>query len=103
MDIVVFAAPGSDWGHRAISEAQGCGRPVVAISYPGVENLVEDRITGRIVARDASALADTASALINDPEGARRLGDAAAIAAANRRFAPVGNRLALFLAQNFVE
>jgi glycosyltransferase involved in cell wall biosynthesis len=103
MDVVCFTAPGSDWGHRAISEAQGCGRPVVAISYPGVEDLVEDGMNGRIVSQDASALAETANALINDLESARRLGDGAAVAAAKRRFAPVGNRLALFLAQNFVE
>ncbi len=97
MDIVFFTAPGSDWGHRAISEAQGCARPVVAVSCPGVEDLVEDGVTGRIVGRDPVALADAASALIKDPERSRRLGGAAAEAVARRRFAPVGERLAVFL------
>jgi len=98
MDVVFFAAPGSDWGHRGISESHGCGRPVVAASFPGVEDLIEDGVTGRVVDRNAAALADAASALINDAENARRLGDAAASAATNRRFALVGERLALFLA-----
>jgi len=97
MDVFVFTAPGSDWGHRAISEAQGCARPVVAVSCPGVEDLVEDGVTGRFVGRDPVALADAVSVLIKEPERSRRLGGAAADAAAQRRFAPVGERLAVFL------
>ena len=97
MDIVIFTAPGSDWGHRAISEAQGCGRPVVAVSYPGVEDLIEDGITGRIVDRDPAALASTVDFLITDSNVADRFGSAAAAAAADRRLAPVGRRLAQFL------
>jgi glycosyltransferase involved in cell wall biosynthesis len=97
MDIVIFTAPGSDWGHRAISEAQGCGRPVVAVSYPGVEDLIEDGVTGRIVDRDPAALASTVDFLITDSNVAERFGSAAAAAAADRRLAPVGRRLARFL------
>jgi glycosyltransferase involved in cell wall biosynthesis len=97
MDIVFFTAPGSDWGHRTISEAQGCGRPVIAASYPGVEDLVEDGVTGRLVSRDPVALAAAAKSLIKDPEKPRRMGDAAAEAAAERRFAPVGERFVRFL------
>ena len=103
MDVVFFTAPGSDWGHRAISEAQGCGRPVVAVSFPGVEDLVEDGVNGRVVVRDPAALAEAANALINDPESSRRLGHSAVDAASERRFAPVGQRIALFLDEILVE
>jgi glycosyltransferase involved in cell wall biosynthesis len=97
MDVVLLTAPGSDWGHRAISEAQGCGRPVVAVSWPGVEDLIEDGVSGRVVVRDASALAEATDSLIADPEIARQLGNAAATAAEHRRLAPVGRLLAQFL------
>jgi glycosyltransferase involved in cell wall biosynthesis len=97
MDIVLFAAPGSDWGHRAISEAQGCGRPVVAVSCTGVEDLVEDGLSGRIVNRDPAALASAVDDLIADPDTAHRFGKTAATAAEDRRLAPVGRRLARFL------
>ena len=97
MDVVLFTAPGSDWGHRSISEAQGCGRPVVAVAYPGVKDLIEDGVTGQVVDRSAGVLAEAANTLIHNPESARRLGEAAARAASKRRFAPTGNRLAIFL------
>ena len=103
MDVFLFTAPGSDWGHRSITEAQGCGRPVVAVSFPGVEDLVEDGVNGRVVVRDPAALAEAANALINDPESSRRLGHSAVDAASERQFASVGKRIALFLDEILVE
>jgi glycosyltransferase involved in cell wall biosynthesis len=97
MDIVVFAAPGSDWGHRAISEAQGCGRPVVAASCSGVGDLIEDGVSGRVVDRDPAALAQAVDSLIADPDVAHRFGNAAAAVAGHRRLTPAGKRLARFL------
>jgi glycosyltransferase involved in cell wall biosynthesis len=97
LDVFIFTAPGSDWGHRSISEAQGCGRPVVAASYPGVADLVDDGIDGRIIDGDPRVLATAVSSLINESESARRLGGAATSAVSGRRMAPVGNRLARFL------
>jgi glycosyltransferase involved in cell wall biosynthesis len=97
MDVVLFTAPGSDWGHRAISEAQGCGRPVVAVSSPGVEDLIEDGISGRIVDRDPADLSEAVAFLIADPDVSERFGNAAAAAAENRRLVPTGERLARFL------
>jgi len=97
MDIVFFTAPGSDWGHRAISEAQGCGRPVVAVAYPGVEDLIKDGMNGMVVNLNPASLADAAKSLISDMESTRRLGRAAADSAAKRRFEPIGEGLALFL------
>lgn len=97
MDLLLFTAPGSDWGHRAISEAQGCGRPVVAVSWRGVEDLIDDGVSGRIVDREASALARAADSLIANPKIAHQVGKAAADAAENRKLVPAGERLAQFL------
>ncbi|MFV2073421.1 MAG: glycosyltransferase family 4 protein [Thermoanaerobaculales bacterium] len=98
MDVVLFAGPGSDWGHRSISEAQGCRRPVVAAAMLGVEDLIEDGRTGRIVAADPAMLARAVSVLLTDPEARRRLGSAGATVAEDRRLVPSGRRLAAFLA-----
>jgi glycosyltransferase involved in cell wall biosynthesis len=98
MDVVLFAAPGSDWGHRSISEAQGCLRPVVAAAIQGVEDLVEDGRTGRIVPANPEMLAGVVSTLFEDPEARRRLGSAGGSVAEERRLVPSGRRLAAFLA-----
>jgi glycosyltransferase involved in cell wall biosynthesis len=94
MDVAIFTAPGSDWGHRAISEAQGCGRPVVAVSCPGVDDLIEDGVTGRIVGRDPAVVALAVDSLITNPDVADRFGSAAATAAEDRRLVPIGRHLA---------
>jgi glycosyltransferase involved in cell wall biosynthesis len=97
MDVILFTAPGSDWGHRAISEAQGCARPVVAAAIPGVEDLIEDDVSGRIAPSAPANLAQAVGELLGDPDKARRLGEAAAHAVEARRFAPVGRRVKGFL------
>jgi glycosyltransferase involved in cell wall biosynthesis len=95
-NVVLFLAPGSDWGHRAISEAQACARPVMAVPTPGVEDLVEDGVTGRIVEGEPTALADAVTSLIADADAVRSLGRAAAAAVTDRRLGPVGDRMAGF-------
>jgi glycosyltransferase involved in cell wall biosynthesis len=97
MDVFLFCAPGSDWGHRSISEAQGCGRPVVAVSWPGVEDLIADGLSGRVIDGNPTALASSIDSLISDREAARLLGNAALQAAEQRRMVPVGTRYAQFL------
>ncbi|NOZ78024.1 MAG: glycosyltransferase family 4 protein [Acidobacteria bacterium] len=97
MDVVLFPAAGSDHGHRAISEAQGCGRPVVAAALPGVEDLIEDGVTGRIVPGSPTDLAAAVSEILSNRILAERLGHAAALAVESRRFPAVGRRLAAFL------
>ena len=97
MDIFVFPAPGSDWGHRAISEAQACGRPVIAARWPGVEDLIHDGTTGLIADRTPPGMAAAIDQLLAGPEGARRLVEAASRAAEDRRMAPIGSDLAQFL------
>jgi glycosyltransferase involved in cell wall biosynthesis len=97
MDLFLFCAPGSDGGHRSISEAQGCGTPVVSVSCPGVRDLIEDGLTGRVVAGEPSSLARVIESLISDREAVRRLGNAARQAAEERRMATIGTRYARFL------
>jgi len=98
MDVVLFAVPGSDHGHRAITEAQACARPVVAAEIPGVEDLIEDRRTGRFVNGGAAAVAEVVSELLGDRVAASEMGNAAAETVYDRRFEAVGNRLAVFIA-----
>ncbi len=97
MDVVLFPAPGSDQGHRAISEAQGCGRPVVAAAIPGVEDMVADGISGRIVPPTAEGLAAGIQELAGQPELAEAMGRRAAEAVGDRRFVPTGRALLEFL------
>jgi glycosyltransferase involved in cell wall biosynthesis len=97
MDAVVFAAAGSDWGHRTISEAQSCGRPVIACDLPGVRDLIDDGRTGLVVARDVESLAGGLSTILGDRDRAITVGEAAAAAVAPRRLLPAGRRLATFL------
>ncbi len=96
MDAVVFAAPGSDWGHRAISEAQACARPVIAMSLAGVEDLVHHERNG-LMAESPQGIASAFDRLIDDPNFARTLGYGASEASADRRFGEIGRRLATFL------
>ncbi len=99
MDVVIYIASGSDHGHRMISEAQGCARPLVAARLPGVADLVDDGRTGRIVEPDPVALADAVRHVLADRAGAEAMGRAAASAVEERRFAPVGAQLKTFLAE----
>lgn len=58
MDLFVFPAAGSDWGHRAIAEAMVCGLPVLAAQLEGVRDLVQPPTTGEVYPPfDAAALA----------------------------------------------
>jgi len=99
MDVVLLTAPGSDWGHRSISEAQGCGRAVVAAAIPGVQDLIDHDLTGSIVRACPEALAREVTTLIANPERRRRIGAASTAAVEARRFAPSGRRLAEFLSR----
>ncbi len=97
MDVVLFPAPGSDHGHRAVSEAQGCGRPVVSAAIPGVEDLILDRVTGRIVPGTPEDLASAVAELVRRPDLAAAMGRNAARAVEARRFRPVGEAILAFL------
>ncbi|MFP5334396.1 MAG: glycosyltransferase [Actinomycetes bacterium] len=59
-------------------EAAACGRPVVGSAVGGLLDTVEDGVTGRLVPpRDPAALAVAVQELLDDPDLARRWGEAA--------------------------
>jgi glycosyltransferase involved in cell wall biosynthesis len=96
-DVVLFMGAGSDHGHRAITEAQACSRPIVAANIAGVGDLVEDGVTGRIVDPTPQAFAGAVTDLLADRSRLRAIGLAAAAAAEHRRMATIGARLMEFL------
>jgi len=58
----------------ALLEAMAAGTPVVATAVGGVPRVVEDSVTGRLVAPgDAAGLATALADLLADPEGAQRM------------------------------
>lgn len=60
-----------------LMEAMASGLPVVASRISGIPELVEHGVTGLLVApRDAEALADAVRQLVENPELARRMGQA---------------------------
>lgn len=88
MDLFVFPAAGSDWGHRAIAEAAACGLPTLAAELPGVVDLVEPGTTGELyAANDVEALGRLLVAWAADRGRCRAAGRAAA-ERARRRWTP---------------
>jgi glycosyltransferase involved in cell wall biosynthesis len=62
-----------------VAEAAAIGRPVVASAIPPFQELVEDRVTGRIVSPDDThAWADALIELLTDKQRAHAMGRAAA-------------------------
>jgi glycosyltransferase involved in cell wall biosynthesis len=62
---------------RSLLEAAACGRAIVTTDMPGCREIVLHGENGLLVPpRDALALADAIAALINDPAGRRRMGQA---------------------------
>jgi glycosyltransferase involved in cell wall biosynthesis len=57
-------------------EAMAAGLPVVATDVGSVRDLVEDGKTGRVVAKDAAAIAEAAADLLLDPAARRAAGEA---------------------------
>ena len=101
MTVCLVPAPGSDYGHRVVSEAQGCGAPVIACPIPGIEDLIEDGVSGRIVAADATVIAATITELMEDVDQLHRLARAGEQSTANRSLDVVGRSLRSFL-ESFV-
>jgi len=66
-------------GMTTVLEAMSCGRPVVANRTPGMEDYVDDGVTGILVPPgDADALSSAVDQLLNDPDRARAMGAAGA-------------------------
>lgn len=79
MDLFVFPAAGSDWGHRAIAEASACGLPTLAVDLPGVGDLVVPGLSGELFAEgDVAALGRLLAGWGADPGRCRAAGRFAA-------------------------
>ncbi len=76
MDVFLFTASGSQQGQRAILEAMATGLPVVALSVPGVSDLLTDGVEG-FIAADVPSATDALRRLAVEPALRARLGDAA--------------------------
>lgn len=74
MDVMLFTAEGSDAGHRAVSEAMGCGTPVVCFPIEGVHS-VAGELANRLVAHsfDPPDLCGIALEVLRDREVSLRL------------------------------
>lgn len=77
-DVFVLASvPRSEGMPTVILEAMACGLPVVATDVGAVREIVEDGVTGFVVApEDRDALADAIARLLDEPELRARLGRA---------------------------
>jgi glycosyltransferase involved in cell wall biosynthesis len=83
--IVVVPSVWPDPCPTVVLEAMGAGRPVVAAASGGIVDMVDDGVTGLLVAPgDASALADALSGLLRDARRLQAFGDAGRVAV--RRF-----------------
>ena len=75
-DLFLFASETETQG-LVLAEAQACGLPAVAVRAPGVEEVVDDGVTGALVKADAPSLAEASVRLLLDPDRRAALGVAA--------------------------
>jgi phosphatidylinositol alpha-mannosyltransferase len=75
-------------------EAMASGTPVVASGIPGYREVLTDGKEGRLVpAGDVDELASTVIALLNDPDGRRRMGQAGQATAQKYRWEVIAQRV----------
>jgi glycosyltransferase involved in cell wall biosynthesis len=75
---VVWAPSRGNTGINAVLEAMAAGRPVVAARQPALAELVQDGVTGFLVpVNDQGAIARQTRQILDSPERAERMGQAA--------------------------
>ncbi len=75
LDIVVHASVQPEGFGQVVAEAMMAGKPVIASALGGPVDMVEDRVTGRLLAPgDAEALARTLDEMLADPATAATMG-----------------------------
>jgi glycosyltransferase involved in cell wall biosynthesis len=77
-DIVVVPSRRAEPFGMVVVEGMALGRPVIATNAGGPPEVITDRVDGLLVEPgDARGLADAIAWLADDPERARRIGEAA--------------------------
>ena len=77
LDVFVLASTQPEPFGLVVIEAMATGKPVIATRQGGPMEIVQDGVTGLLVApRDASALAAAIRSLLDDPARAHAMGDA---------------------------
>lgn len=84
--VVVVPSLGAENCPMVVLEAMATGRPVVVSDWPGVSDVVDDRVGAVVPRGDVAALAEVLAGLLGDGPRLARLG-AAAMARANDRWA----------------
>lgn len=78
MDVFTLTSFTIECAPMALLEAMAAGRPAVCTAVGGVPDMIEEGVTGHLVApRDPRALADAYLSLLRDPEQAAKMGRAA--------------------------
>ncbi|HEV3271167.1 MAG TPA: glycosyltransferase family 4 protein [Candidatus Methylacidiphilales bacterium] len=78
LDVLALPSYAHEGIPQIVLQAQAMARPVVATTIGGIPEVVEDGMTGLLVPpRDAEALAEKISSLLDDPALSARLGKAA--------------------------
>jgi len=88
MDVLVYANPGSDKSCRTVREAMAAGIPVIAPGTGFLPELIEDQVTGRLMALSWESLAQILEELIQDDGKVREMGDRS-LETALQRFSPM--------------
>ena len=81
----VFMMPGSDGTCRAVREAMAMGKPAIVNRIGMLPELIEDGVTGYVFGGTVDSLRAAIGKAVADPEGVRRMGEAAK-AIARREF-----------------
>ena len=78
LDVLVLPSYAHEGIPQIILQTQAMARPVVATTIGGIPEVVEDGVTGLLVApKDGNALAEKIRAVLDDPALAAHLGHAA--------------------------
>jgi glycosyltransferase involved in cell wall biosynthesis len=75
-DLVLIPTFANEGTSLAALEALGLGAAVVATNVGGLNDIIEDGVTGRLVSPDPGALAHAVATLSRDPQRRKQLGEA---------------------------
>ena len=74
MDVLIYPIPGSDKSCRTVREAMAAGVPVIAPEIGFLPELIEDRVSGRLMDVSGESLAKIIEDLLQDKNKLRQMG-----------------------------